>query len=70
MKKTNLPQEMYAVAVVTGGVVYGQIYGPYNRIQDAEKALERLNKGVDAEVGYEIIHSRLKWESYISGGSL
>lgn len=65
MKKTNLPPTVYAVAVVTGGMVYGQVYGPYNRIQDAEKVLKRLNKGVDARVGYEIIYSRLKWETYI-----
>lgn len=70
MKKTNLPYRMYAVAVVTGGMVYGQVYGPYNRIQDAEKVLARLNKGVDAKVGYEIIYTNAVWKSYISGGSL
>lgn len=63
MKKTNLPQEMYAVAAVMDGVVWGQVYGPYNRLQDAEKALARL-QAQRHQVAYQIIHSPLKWGSY------
>lgn len=61
MKKTNLPYRMYAVAVVTGGMVYG----PYNRVQDAEKALKRLQARPGDRGEHEIIYSRQKWETYI-----
>lgn len=65
MKKTNLPQTMYAVAVVSGGVVFGQVYGPYNRIQDAEKALARLQARNGDQDKYQIIYSSQKWVTYI-----
>lgn len=63
MKKTNLPYSLYAVAPVMDGVVWGKVYGPYNRLQDAEKALARLQEQRH-QVAYQIIVSPLKWGSY------
>lgn len=61
MKKTLLPQEMYAVAVVIDGIVWGQVYGPYNRLQDAHKALSRIQARKGDRDEYQVIKSGLKW---------
>lgn len=64
MKTTHLPDMMYAVAAASNGIVWGQIYGPYNRIQDAEKALERAQK-YSHDIEYLIIYTTTKWVTYI-----
>lgn len=66
MKKTNLPYRMYAVAIVKHGLVYGQIYGPYNRIQDAEKALKSIQARKGDQGDHEIIYADTEWVTYIS----
>lgn len=60
MKKTSLPQTMYAVAIVWDGYVMGEVYGPYNRLQDAKKALDTLERQA-RKAEYKIIKSDMKW---------